>query len=611
MCGIAGIVTPKQTPSLEVLQRMTDKIAHRGPDDSGYFVDQGVALGHRRLSIIDLSKHGHQPMANEDESVWLTFNGEIYNYIELAEKLSAKGHQLKSHSDSETIIHSYEDDGFDCVNKFNGMFAFAIWDSKKQLLFAARDRLGIKPFYYYYDGHTFLFGSEIKAITAHPAVTVAPERETILQYMLYSTSYGDKTWYKGIKRLEPGCYLTLQDGKLCVTRYWDIKFQPDYHRSYDSFVTELRTLTEDAVSLHLRSDVPVGSHLSGGIDSSSIVALASRHVNRLHTFSGAFAEGAAFDEREYIKIIAERFNTNHHEIIPTGAALPELLTKLLWHLDEPVAGPGAYPQLFVCQLVKDCGVKVVMGGQGGDELFGGYPPYYALAIKNILKHLKTPDTFPPLSEICRLPLYGHRYGILQKLFKRGGNKSPSLFVFNQEDLDAISLTRSAALEHISDLDPYEFQAYQHIRYYLPTLLHVEDRTSMAYSIESRVPLLDYRLVELAAKMPSWMKVRNGTLKYILRDAMRGKVPDQILDRRDKKGFPTPISQWFAGDISGWVRKTLVQEELMSAEFVDPAAVAIAVEDHIAGRADNGHLLWSVLNLELWMRGITTGWRDAL
>src|ERR1039457_4287949 len=304
MCGIAGIVTPMQTPSLEVLQRMTETIAQRGPDDSGYFVDQDVALGHRRLSIIDLSKHGHQAMADEDETVWLTFNGEIYNYLELAGKLSAKGHQLKSHSDSETIIHSYEDDGFNCVHKFNGMFAFAIWDSKKQMLFAARDRLGIKPFYYYFDGQTFLFGSEIKAIVAHPAVTVEPERETILQYMLYSTSYGDKTWYKGIKRLEPGCYLTLQDGHLSVSRYWDVEFKPDYHRDFNSFVSELRTLSENAVAIHLRSDVPVGSHLSGGIDSSSVVALASRHVSHLHTFSGAFAEGAEFDEREYIKIVA-------------------------------------------------------------------------------------------------------------------------------------------------------------------------------------------------------------------------------------------------------------------------------------------------------------------
>jgi len=610
MCGIAGIITPMQTPSLEVLQKMTATIAHRGPDDSGYFVESGVALGHRRLSIIDLSKHGHQPMANEDETVWLTFNGEIYNYIELAAMLSGRGHQLKSHSDSEVIIHAYEDDGFDCVNKFNGMFSFAIWDRKKQLLFAARDRLGIKPFYYYFDGRTFLFGSEIKAIVAHPAVTVVPERETILQYMLYSTSYGDSTWYKGIKRLEPGCYLTLQGGQLHVARYWDVNFKPDYGRDFSSFVTELRTLAEDAVAIHMRSDVPVGSHLSGGIDSSSIVALASSHVNHLHTFSGAFAEGAAFDEREFIKIIADRFGTNHHEIVPKGSTLPGILPKLLWHLDEPVAGPGAYPQMYVCQLVRDCGVKVVMGGQGGDELFGGYPPYYALAIKNILKHLQTPGMFPPLAEICRLPLYAHRYGLLQRFFQRGGNKVPSLFVYTQDDLDAINATRSAVLAPISDLDPFEFQSYQHIMYYLPTLLHVEDRTSMAYSIESRVPLLDYRLVELAAKMPSWMKVRKGTLKYILREAMRGKVPDQILGRRDKKGFPTPISQWFAVDIAGWVRKTLVEEELMSAEFVNPAAVATAVEDHIAGRADHGHLLWSVLNLELWMRGIMTGWRNV-
>tara|TARA_R110002072_G_scaffold296553_1_gene468519 strand:+ start:19407 stop:21227 length:1821 start_codon:yes stop_codon:yes gene_type:complete len=605
MCGITGFVNVDgRTPNLEVLQSMNDSIEHRGPDGSGVYSKSQVALGHRRLSIIDLSESGKQPMSNENDSVWLTFNGEIYNYLELSADLVRNGHTFKSQTDSEVIIHSYEDLGEGCVNAFNGMFAFAIWDERKQKLFAARDRIGIKPFYYFFNGKTFVFGSEIKALLAHPEVNAEPDRSTVMEYLTFSTNWGNRTWYKDIKQLEPGHYLTLVDGNLEVKPYWDLSFNVDYSRRYSSFEDELKFLLNDSVKLHLRSDVAVGAHLSGGIDSSSIVALASDNVSRLHTFSGAFEEGAEFDERKYIDIVANTFKTQHHLTIPNGKDLPTILPSLIYHLDEPVAGPGSFPQYHVCRLVQESGVKVVLGGQGGDELFGGYPPYYALAFKNMVKSLKRGGPYPPISELVRLPQYAYLYGVIGKMFQAKSNTSTgSLWALNTNDAEMIDQSRQYALSRCSHLDPFESQMYQHVKYYLPTLLHVEDRTSMACSIESRVPLLDYRLVEFASTVPSWMKVRQGTLKYLLRQSMRNKVPDSILDRKDKKGFPTPIGPWFKGDLAGWIKNLFAPNNMLAGEYVNYDVLESILSDHTAGISDHGQSIWKLVNLELWLRGL--------
>ncbi|MAD02214.1 MAG: asparagine synthase (glutamine-hydrolyzing) [Pseudoalteromonas sp.] len=606
MCGITGFINlDGSTPDLQTLEKMNNTMVHRGPDGFGHYIDQGTALAHRRLSIIDLSEAGKQPMSNQDGSIWVTFNGEIYNYVELAKTLEAKGYHFNSHCDTEVIVHAYKEYGKDCLKHFNGMYGFALWDKQNQTLFAARDRIGIKPLYYYFDGQVLVFGSELKALLAHSAVPVEPERSTIMEYLAFSTNWGNRSWFKNIKQLEPGCSLTLKDGKLTVEQYWDLDFQPDHSRSFGSFVEELQELLSDSIHLHLRADVPVGAHLSGGIDSSSVVALASGEVGRLHTFSGAFSEGAAYDEREFIDIVANQFNTRHHVTLPQGIDMQRILPDLLWHLDEPVAGPGSFPQYHVCQLVQDNGVKVVLGGQGGDELFGGYMPYYAMAVKNMTQALKRGKKLPPISELMRLPQYAHRYGYFNKFFGKAPNAAKgALWRLSEQDNESIHHVRQLAFAKSAHLDPFEKQSYQHVRYYLPTLLHVEDRTSMACSIESRVPLLDYRLAELAAKMPSWMKVRQGTLKFMLRQAMRGKTPDAVLNRTDKKGFPTPIGTWFKGPLSHWVKEVLNPATMLATDYIDPKVQQKLLDEHFAGVNDHGAQIWAMLNLEMWMRGLS-------
>lgn len=614
MCGITGIVSPFQTPPLDVLQRMTATISHRGPDDTGFFVEPGVGFGHRRLSVIDLSDRGHQPMANDAQTLWIAYNGEVYNYIEIRRNLLARGYSFKSDSDTEVILHAYEEFGEDCLQLFKGMFALAIWDSVKKRFFAARDRVGIKPFYYYFDGKTLVFGSEIKALLQHPAVNAQPDEEAIRRYLLFGNTMSDQTWYSCIKSLPPGCWLSLENGRLKIQKYWDIKYEPDYSRSYESLSEELLSLLEDAIALHLRSDVPVGAYLSGGIDSSSIVSLATPMLpGGIHTFSAAFAEGPEYDERAYINVISKTFATHHHEVIPSPRDLPHLLPKLLWHLDEPVIGAAILPMYRVCELVAKSGVKVVNGGQGGDELFGGYPPFYVTAVRNIMATLKTGPWSADLAmELLCSPSYLCKGGAMSRLYSRFvPAKSGIQWLRGGDD------TR----KHVGDIwsnvlvdspasNAFDEMAYLSLKYFLPGLLQQEDRMSMAWSIESRVPLLDYRIVEFSGRVPSWMKVRRGVLKSILRRAVRGTVPDVILGRKDKKGYPTPSGKWFAGELSGYLRETLCGGRLYSESLVDPAAVAEMVKCHTEGSMDYGAVLWNILNLELWMRGIVDGWKGV-
>ena len=615
MCGITGFVDRSNvTPDLALLQRMSGVIAHRGPDDCGHFVNQGVGLGHRRLSIIDLSTHGHQPMSNEDGTIWLVYNGEIYNYAAIADQLKKKGHTFRSNSDSEVIIHAYEEFGTECLKFFNGMFAFALWDSVKKRLFSARDRVGIKPFYYHYDGATLVFGSEIKSLLHHPSVPQQPDVDIIRRYLLLGSTISDDTWYRGIKQLPPGSWLILQNGELTIKKYWDVTYEPDYSRSFESFTDELRALLQDAVRLHLRSDVPVGAYLSGGIDSSTLVSIAARELNNgIHTFSAAFNEGKEFDEREFIRIVSDAYGTKHSEVTPVSSDLSTLLPTLLWHLDEPVIGAAILPMYRVSELVRNSGVKVVIGGQGGDELFGGYPPYYVSAAKNVITEFASGNFN---SAICRelphLPEYLFKGGAANRLINRLKPAQATIqWLRNAKNTrQEMKDIWSVALQGSPTSNIFDKASYFDLKYGLPGLLQQEDRMSMAWSIESRVPLLDYRIVEFSGKIPSWMKVRRGVLKSVLRQSVRGIVPNQILDRKDKKGFPTPSGKWFAGELKGYISTTLLAKELLSAEIVDPGALATMVEAHTSGKADYGHILWKVLNLEIWMRGVASGWQNV-
>lgn len=609
MCGIAGIVTSAAAvPSQELLAAMAETIAYRGPDASGFYRAPGVGFAHRRLTIIDLSEQARQPIANEDGSVQVVYNGEIYNYLELMQELLGHGHRFRSRSDSEVIAHAWEQYGAGCVERFAGMFAFGLWDARERRFFAARDRLGIKPFYYFYDGSTFVFASEIKALRVHPAVPAGPEPEAIEQYLLFSHGLDDRTWFRGVRELPPGCTLTLDRDGLKVARYWDVPTDVEPGGEPRRRVEELREALVASVRFHLRSDVPVGAHLSGGIDSSTVVSLAARELAQpLHTFSAAFEEGPEFDERRYIRVVAAASGTQHHEIVPGPGLLPEVLPRLVWHLDQPVIGPAILPMYFVSELVAQTGIKVVLGGQGADEAFAGYPPFFVGAARSLLAGM---GNGAPMSELLRIPSYVVRGGALRRALDRARRRSGDSWL-RLSDARARRLLQMWEPYTTRAADPLQSMSYAMLKTYLPGLLQQEDRMSMAWSVESRVPLLDHRIVELACRMPAWMRIRGGVSKWALREAGRGLVPDVILDRRDKKGYPTPTSRWFRGPLAAFLESRLAKRALLSEDFVSTAAVRTLLDEHRAGRADHGDALWKALNLEIWMEGVTASWPTPL
>lgn len=606
MCGIAGIIDINgDKPDQILLERMGNTIAHRGPDDWGIYSGPGIGFIHRRLSIIDLSSNGHQPMCNEDGTIWIVFNGEIYNYGELTKSLINHGHRFKSNTDTEVIIHAYEQYGIECLQHLNGMFAFSLWDSRTKRLFSARDRLGIKPYYYCFNGKQLIFGSEIKAILCSPIVNSVPNLGAIRQYLLFGHPYDDSTWYKGIRQLDPGSYLLMENGRVTTHKYWDVCFDIDFTRSCESFTEELGALLADSVRMHFRSDVPVGAYLSGGIDSSSIVALAAQGSNEhMHTFAAAYSEGKEYDERKYINIVAQKFSTQHHEVMPSYLDIPNLLKKIIWHLDEPVIGAAVLPMYRVCEMVASNGVKVVNGGQGADELFGGYPPYFALATRNLLDGVLGRGKIGPIMEYSHIPQYLIKGGVLSRLWNRLTPDMQVSWLKGTKSIRDSQIEGEQLVKNLQpSLQPFELASYLQIKNYLPGLLHQEDRMSMAWSVESRVPFLDYRIVELAAKIPSWMKVQNGISKYILRSAMKGITPSAILDRKDKKGYPVPTSKWFKGELRDFMKKTLIDVPLMSGDIIDQNAVTQMIQAHISGRQDFGGPLWLILNTELWFQGV--------
>lgn len=615
MCGIAGVWLRNQdTPTESVITTMRLTMRHRGPDDCGSHREPGVGLGHQRLSIFDLSIDGHQPMTNEDQTLWLVFNGAIYNFKELRQELVAAGHVFRSRTDSEVILHAYEQFGDRFVERLDGMFSFALWDRPRRRLVAARDRMGIKPFYYWWDGSMFVFASEIKAILRHPGVSITPNLDAIQQYLLFSHDYDDSTWFAGVRKLPPATCLVLSEDGLELSPYWDLRFEADHSTSEAEFSGQLRETVLAAMHQHLRSDVPIGCHLSGGIDSSSIVAMAAREQGPgLHTFSSAFTDAPQFDERRYIDIVASQFGTRHHVVLPAANDLPRLLPRLIWLLDEPVIGPAVLPMYRINEMVSTTEVKVVCGGQGADELFGGYPYFYLHAARNVTRALaaRTANR-PPLGEILRVPQYYWQGNAARWLVGRWSHGARIEWLRGQGTYrEALARRYRELTSGLDALPAFERATHLAVKHYLPGLLHQEDRMSMAWAIESRVPLLDHRIVELAARMPSWVKVRRGVSKSILRSAMRGITPDTILDRRDKMGFPVPIGPWFRRELSEWVAGVLLSDRLAAAELIDPAGVREVFQLHASGTADQSQTIWKMLNLELWYRGVRDGWREQV
>jgi len=602
---------------------MTGAIRHRGPDDRGFLQEEFVALGHRRLSIVDLAL-GHQPLGNETRDVWIVFNGEIFNHAELRSDLEKAGHRYATRSDTETIVHGYKEYGSVVVERLRGMFAFAIWDSKRRTLFCARDRLGKKPFYYYWDGRLFAFASEIKALFEHPAISPRFHEALLPEYLAFGYASGDRTLFSGIRKLMPGHHLTL---RLNVDRpapeivkYWEIP-APDESvdergRSDESWIAECRSRIEEGVRSRLMSDVPLGMFLSGGVDSSMIAALMKRMVSGpVKTFAVGYRE-PAYSELGFARQVADAIGTEHREVIIGMDEFFLALPRLIWHEDEPITWPSSVSLYFVSKLASER-VKVVLTGEGSDELFAGYERYYyylwnhrLLRAYRLLPGFARNairvgiDGWPLLPGGMRRKL-GHTFlgrgedieslyldnfysafpgPELRGLMKRGGDSPYANYLrFWNERAASSDLSRLL---------------YADQKTYLVELLMKQDQMSMACSIESRVPFLDHPLVEFAARVPDRLKLRDGAGKYIVKKAAEGLVPREILYRK-KMGFPTPIRQWLrAGGASGMLNGLLDRKGFL-AEHLDLAPVGRLMERHRAGTLDATDRLWRLLNLQLW------------
>jgi len=615
MCGIAGMMSFDQQPvSLDQLQAMCAAISHRGPDEEGFYVGQGVGLGIRRLSIIDL-KTGHQPVHNEDGTIWVVFNGEIYNFRELQTQLKDLGHTFYTATDTEVIVHLYEEYGGHCVEHLRGMFAFALWDGRRRQLLLARDRLGIKPLHYAVVGGRLLFASELKALLQVPELERKLNWSSVNHVFTFLTTPPSESIIEGIRKLEPGHFLIASPGKdLLTERYWELRFEPDYRRPEEEFVEELRELLQESVSLHLVSDVPLGAFLSGGIDSSSVVATMARMTSRpVKTFSIGFHEGV-YNEVEYARVVAERFGTEHHELI-LEPDVQKVIEDLAWYLDEPFGDPSAIPTYMVSKLASEH-VTVVLSGDGGDELFGGYDKYVveererrypvppvARAVLGMISAMM-PEGMRGRNFVRHFSLAGfERYLDAVTLFKRDAQKK---------------LFSSEAFEQLANCDPWRLAADHllnghagkadwlsavqrfDLKGYLPLdILSKVDRMSMAHSLEARVPLLDHKFVEFAARIPPELRLRNGTTKYLFKRAMRGILPDAIIDR-PKHGFAVPLGCWFRGQLGDFLRELLLSETSRRRGILNTAYVEQLVQRHENGRPLDLHL-WTLISFELWCR----------
>jgi asparagine synthase (glutamine-hydrolysing) len=643
MCGIAGFVSVDGLDDSATSRaiRMRDIITHRGPDEAGLHVDAFAALAHRRLSIVDLST-GQQPTCNEDGSVWIIFNGEIYNHAEIRAELERHGHVYRTKSDTETIVHAYEQWGDECVHRFRGMFAFAIWDAPKRRLLLVRDRLGIKPVYWARSGGTLLFGSEIKAILASDLIAPQANQDVLPEVLSTRYTSGTDTMFRGIHKLLPGHRLVFENGHVDIEQYWDVPVgsdgrsatlrqaqgRPERSRGPKAvaereIVPRFRELLEESVRLRLMSDVPLGMFLSGGIDSSAIAAIMARMIDRpLETFSVAFKD-RAFNELEYAREVARAIGANSHEIVIDDRDFFGALPKLVWHEDEPIAHTSSVPLYFVSALARQH-VTVVLTGEGSDELLAGYGKYLRLSLnwragtvyeRFIPRALRTSVAN---GVVPNLP--GRLGRIARRTFLAMDRSPESMFFDNfasirlrdQQSLLAPGLRAAATRANAYGPSREYFEKpngpstlldrllYADIKTYLVELLMKQDQMSMATSIESRVPFLDHKLVEFAAQLPDEWKLRGFTTKRVLRESMKGLLPESILNR-PKMGFPVPFASWIRGSWNAVARDVLLDPRSRQRGIIDPSAVDRLLRDHAEGRTDGGDRIWSLLNLELWYR----------
>ena len=622
MCGIVGIFNLNGEPVSPVfLRRMTDTIKYRGPDSEGFYVDSFVGLGHRRLSIIDLSRAGHQPMMTEDKEFAITYNGEVYNFQDLRTELENVGHRFTSRTDTEVVLHAYAQWGENCVHRFNGMFTFAIWDRTRQELFIARDRYGIKPLYYSFYGTTFLFASEQKAILAYPEIPKKVDLEALLEYFTFQNIFTDKTFLKGVKILPAGHWAKLSLGHLInaleLHQYWDFHFKdPDQPATEEEYVEELDRLFRQAVNRQLVSDVEIGSYLSGGMDTGSITAIAATQLPYIKTFTCGFDLHSAsglelgFDERERAELMSYLFRTEHYDMVLKAGDMERILPKLAWHLEEPRVGQS-YPNFYAAQLASKF-VKVILSGTGGDELFGGYPWRYYRAVVN--------DDFEQYID--------KYYTYWQRLIPNKTIKE--VFAPIWDDVKHVwtrDIFRDVFKKHVSSLErPEDYinhSLYFEAKTFLHGLLVVEDKLSMAYSLETRVPFLDNDLVDFAMHLPVKMKLHNlaevirlnenetapKTTKYfqrtrdgklLLRRVMEKYIPADVA-QAEKQGFSAPDASWFRGESINYVRKMLYDSKARIYDIMDQSAVQSLLDEHLEGKQNRRLFIWSLLSFEWWLR----------
>jgi asparagine synthase (glutamine-hydrolysing) len=621
MCGISGIFEfdPAREVEREAVHRMNESLRHRGPDDEGIFLGPGIGLGHRRLSIIDVAG-GHQPIGNEDGTVWVLFNGEIYNYLELHADLVSRGHKFVTRSDTETIVHLYEQYGESCFAKLRGMFAVAIWDSKQRRLLLARDRVGKKPLYYYADDRRLIFGSELKAVLAADGFRRDVDPLAVCDYFSFSYIPAPKTIYKNIRKLRPAHYMVVSSSGIREKEYWRLSFAAPQQRSEAEWCELIREQLREATRIRLMSEVPLGAFLSGGVDSSSVVAMMSRLMDRPVTTCSIGFRAQDYDESAFARRIAKQFQSEHHEGTVEVRAL-EVLDKLAWHYDEPFADSSAVPTYYVSRIARDQ-VTVALGGDGGDENFAGYRRYVFDRAENRLRVFVPPavrrTVFGPLGRVypalawaprplrakatfqslSRSPIEGYFNSV--SVFR--ADEKPRLFTedFRQQlkGYDSLEVLREH-YDAADTTDPLSRIQYVDIKTYLPDDILVKvDRASMAVSLELRAPILDHCFMELVASIPSAMKLRGTTGKYIFKKAMQSLLPDEIL-YRPKQGFAVPLAHWFRRDLKDQAYDLVVANNHDG--ILDGGFLRHIWKQHQAGTFDRSAYLWTVLMFRKWQQ----------
>lgn len=633
MCGIVGKLSFDLDKPIDesLVRRMADKVRHRGPDGEGVYLspDRRSGLGFRRLSIIDLSDRGSQPMTNEDGSLWIVFNGEIYNFQELRKDLEKRGHPFRSNTDTECILHLYEEKGAECLHDLRGMFAFAIWDERKQELFLARDRLGKKPLKYYHDGAQFVFASELKALFEVPGVPKEIDHEAIDEYLTYQYVPHPKTGFKNIWKLEPGHYLVVKaDGSIIKKRYWNLDFTKKLTLSEHEWEERILAKLRESVRMRLTSDVPLGAHLSGGIDSSLVVALMAEEMKEsVKTFSIGFGE-SDYNELPYARLVAERYKTDHHEFMIKPDAI-EMLAKLAYQYEEPYADSSALPTWYLSQLTKRQ-VTVALNGDGGDENFAGYTRYNAMQFFELLRFVPAKRL---LAETNRLAYAVTKQKIFQKGYRFLSSYATSPvdfylriidyfsqeeknFIYTREFKEATKNSRWCSFINSLSLFPSldgrgrgeggglhwldQLLAID-INSYLPDDLLVKvDIASMAHGLEVRSPFLDHEFMELAAQMPSRLKMCWGAKKYLLKKIARQYLPSECVDR-PKQGFGVPLEHWFRGDLLPYLREQLLDQKFLAHGFFTREGIERLIDDHASHRQNYANHLWALLVLREWLK----------